>query len=181
MKFVRLVRGMLSSLAVLGMCSPNVSLAAGPDAKPAVADVALADGGLLRGQVVDPHTGVVAANLPVTVRMQDQIVASTRTDAAGRFAVQRLRGGVHQIIAGDSQGMYRFWSPGTAPPSAQVDAVVYLEPAAPARPNVPITYTYGGRDGGFKMLLTNPIIVGAVIATAIAVPIVLSQRHHASP
>jgi hypothetical protein len=162
------------------MCVPQAAVAIGPDLKPAVTDVALADGGLLQGQVVNPQSGVGAANMPVTLRMQDQIVATTTTDAAGRFAVQRLRGGVHQVIAGESQGIYRFWSPGTAPPSAQVNAVVYTQPITAANPSVPITYTQAGGDGGFKMFLANPIVIGAVVATAIAVPVVLNNSHHHS-
>jgi hypothetical protein len=178
----KFVRAAILSLATLGMCLPQAAMAVGPDVKPLVSDVALADGGLLQGKVVNPQTGVGAANLPVTLRMQDQIVATTTTDVAGRFAVQRLRGGVHQIIAGENQAIYRFWSPGTAPPSAQATAVVYMQPATAARPNVPITYTDGGGDGGgFKMFFANPIVIGAVVATAIAVPIALNNAHHASP
>jgi hypothetical protein len=114
------------------------------------------------------------------LRVQDQIVATTTTDAAGRFAVQRLRSGVHQVIAGENQALYRFWSPGTAPPSAQVKAVVYMQPATTSQPNVPVTYT-DGEEGGLKMVLANPIIIGAIVATAIAVPIALNNSHHASP
>jgi hypothetical protein len=175
----RAIRAAVLSLATLGICLPQPAMAIGPEVKPLVTDVALADGGLLRGQVINPQSGAGAANLPVTLRVQDQIVATATTDAAGRFAVQRLRGGVHQIIAGENQAVYRFWSPGTAPPSAQVKAIVYMQPATTSQPNVPVTYTDG--EGGFKMLLVNPIVIGAVVATAIAVPIALNNSHSASP
>ncbi len=182
MRTRKIVGAAVVYLAALGMCLPQAAMAVSLELKPVVTDVALTDGGVLHGQVVNPQTGVGAANLPITLRVQDQIVASTTTDAAGRFAIQNVRGGEHQIIAGENQGIYRFWSAGTAPPSAQATAVVYMQPVTATQPNVPLTYTDdGGQGGGLKMFLANPLVIGAIVATAIAVPLALSHHHSASP
>ena len=122
----RLVRAVMVSLATLGICLPEVTFAAAPPPAPAVVDIALADGGVLHGQVVDLQGGRVA-NVPVSVKAQDREVARAITTAEGRFAVQGLRGGVYQVAAGEGQGVYRLWAANTAPPSAQKDAIVYTQ------------------------------------------------------
>jgi len=173
----RLVGTVFALLAVVGMLLPQTVLAA----EPVVTDVALSEGGILQGQVVQPQTGLAIASTPVTLKTQDQIVATTTTGSDGRFAIQGVRGGVHQIVAGEGHGVYRFWSPGTAPPSAQANATVYTQTAlAASSPDVPVTLTQNGGGGGVMAFLTNPLVIAGVIATAIAVPIVVANSNHHS-
>ena len=167
MKRGRLIRGVFVSLAVVGLCLPEVALAAEQTPPPVVTDIALAEGGTLHGQLVDLRDGGVAG-APVSLRVQDREVATTTTRADGHFEVQGLRGGVYQVAAGQGNGIYRFWSPGTAPPAAQKGAIVY-------------TQNGGGQGGGLKMLLSNPFVVFGIAATAIAVPVVLNNLRPASP
>src|SRR5688500_8644927 len=102
------------ALAVLPACC----LAA--DAKsevpmPAVADVALARGGLLQGQVVDAK-GSPMKGAPVSVWHENQQVAKTVSDDNGQFQVAGLRGGVHMVVAGQNSSTYRLWTAEAAPP-----------------------------------------------------------------
>jgi hypothetical protein len=164
-----LVRGLAVSLAVLGLCLPEMALAgsqstpaAPPPASRAVVDIALADGGVLHGQVVDLQ-GNNAMGVPVSVKTQDQQIIRTTTVKDGRFTVSGLRGGVYQVAAGQGQGVYRLWTAKAAPPSAQKNAVVYTG------------------AGTLKMLLANPIVVAGVVGTAIAVPIALANSRSSSP
>jgi hypothetical protein len=170
MRTGRLIRSVAILLATIGICLPQVAFAATPAAAtpptPAVVDIALADGGVLHGQVVDLQNRNVAS-VPVTVRAQNQEVARTATTSDGHFAVQGLRGGVYQVAAGEGQGVYRLWTAKAAPPSAQSNAIVYTQ--------------NGGGGGTLKMLLANPIIIAGLVATAIAVPIALANSHSASP
>jgi hypothetical protein len=173
----KLVGTVLVSLAMGGMLFPEMGMAA----EPVVTDVALADGGILQGQVIQPQTGLAMANTPVTLRTQDQVVAVTTTGSDGRFVIQGVRGGVHQLAAGDGQGAYRFWSPGTAPPSAKTSATVYTQTVSEnSNPNVPVALTQHGGKGPVMKFLTNPIVIGAAVATAIAVPIAVANSHHHS-
>jgi hypothetical protein len=145
---------------------PQVVFAAAPSTVPAVVDIALADGGVLHGQVVDLQgSGVTGA--PVAVKTQNRDVATAITTADGHFSVTGLRGGVYQVAAGQDQGVYRLWSAGTAPPSAQNKAIIYTQNGTE------------NAGGGWKMLLTNPIVIAGVVATAVAVPLALS--HHNKP
>lgn len=165
MKTGRFVRTVIVSLATLGICLPEVTFASAPPATPAVVDIALADGGVLHGQVIDLQGGRVA-NVPISVKAQDREIARATTTPEGRFAVQGLRGGVYQVAAADGQGVYRLWAANTAPPSAQ-NAIVYTQCAQP--------------HGTLKMLLTNPIVVAGLVATAIAVPVALANSGSGSP
>ena len=70
--------------------------------------------------------------------------------------------------SGEGHGIYRFWSPGTAPPAAQKGAIVY-------------TQNGNGGGGGLKMFLSNPIVIAGIVATAIAVPVALNNSHPSSP
>jgi hypothetical protein len=178
MKIARFVRSVFISLATLGMCFPQVVFAATHTPAPAVVDVALSDGGVLHGRVVDLQ-GSGAAGVPVVVRAQDKNVASITTAADGSFSVQGLRGGVYQVAAGKGQGVYRLWSAGTAPPVAQTSAVVYTQ-SSMVNSDV-VVYTQNGGGGGLKMWLANPIVIAGIVATAIAVPVALANSHHASP
>jgi hypothetical protein len=158
------------ALSTLGLCLPQVALADTPTTAttapaPAVVDIALADGGVLHGQLVDMQAGN-AANAPVVVRTKSQEVARTVTASDGRFSVTGLRGGVYQVAAGQGQGVYRLWTAKAAPPSAQKSALVYTQ--------------FGGA-GGFKMLLANPIVVAGVVATAVAVPVAIANSKSSSP
>jgi len=165
MKTGRLVRGMVVSLAVFGMCIPGMAFAASPPSAPAVVDIAMADGGVLHGQLVDLQGGS-ATGVPVSVKAQDQKVIRTTTVKDGRFTVQGLRGGVYQVAAGQGQGVYRLWTAKAAPPSAQKNAIVF---------------TQGILAGGPKMLLANPIVIAGVVATAVAVPVAVANSQPSSP
>jgi len=166
MKIGKLVRNAAISLATLAMCLPQVVFAAAPAPTPAVVDIALADGGVLHGQVVDLQ-GSGTAGVPVSVRTQDREVTSATTTDQGRFSVQGLRGGVYQVATGQGQGVYRLWSAGTAPPSAQKDAIVYTQ------------HGYGSR-GALKMWLSNPLVVAGIVAVAVAVPVALANSGGSS-
>jgi hypothetical protein len=134
---------------------------------PAVTDVALKDGGVLNGQVVDLR-GSGVTGVSVTLGTQNKEVAATTTSAEGRFAVSGLRGGIYHVAAAEGHGVYRLWSAGTAPPSAQNSILVYTQDEEQNR-------------SGLKMLLANPIVIAGLVATAVAVPLALSHSHPASP
>jgi hypothetical protein len=165
MKIGRLVRSAMIALATLGICLPEITLAASEPTPPAVVDIAMADGGVLQGQVVDLQ-GASTTGIPVSVRAQNQEIIRTTTAKDGRFTVQGLRGGVYQVAAGEGQGVYRLWTANAAPPSAQRNAIVF---------------TQNGGGGGLKMFLTNPIVIAGIVATAIAVPVALANSNPSSP
>ena len=158
-------------LAVWGLCLPPivVTAAAPDDLAPGTKDVALEQGGMLVGQVVDSE-GSGVANSPVTLQFDNQPIATSMTDGNGVFAFQQVRGGVHQVAAREMRGTYRLWEPGTAPPSAQPSARL-ITGTAPLR----------GTWARTRMFLSNPWVIGALVATAIAVPVAISLSDDKSP
>jgi hypothetical protein len=173
------------TLAMVGLAVPQVRAADLPrqsrpvDPQPVptapaavpVSDVALADGGVLRGQVVNPQ-GAPLPSQAVAVRQQQRIIASARTDQDGRFSISGLPGGVYQIATADGAGVYRLWAPQTAPPAAQ--------PAAMIVSGQQVVRGQLGGGGGVRSFLTSPWVLAGLLAAAISIPIALSNRDKIS-
>jgi hypothetical protein len=168
MKRLGIIKGSVVLLAVLGLCLPQPLLAAVPAVQmPVAIDVALEDGGILIGQVVDPQ-GIAQIDVPVALSQGDQEIATAKTDAQGFFAFRGLRGGVYQLAAADGAGMYRLWAPRTAPPTAQRGALIVSgQDMARGQYN---WYNWGGR---LKAWLSNPWVIAGIVATAVAVPVAI--------
>ena len=163
------------ALSTIGILLPQSLWAAQPAgpiptqaALPTITDVRLHDGGLLRGQVMDA-TGLSLSGTAVTIRQGEREIGQTVTDGRGQFAVQGLRGGTYQVVAGQGYGVYRLWAPHTAPPIAQ-DAALLVSGDNVVR----------GQGGPLMMFLTNPWVVTGIILTAIAVPIAVHNRDRGS-
>jgi hypothetical protein len=166
-------------LAAFGMCLPATnavgnevttatSAVAPPATRTGIHDVALTQGGLLVGQIVDDKMKPMA-DKEVVVQVDGRTTATTTTDANGVFAVTGLRGGVHQVIVDNSTENARLWAPGTAPPQAASHMRF-----VPGRGDV-VRGQWGPPPAYNSMaaFATNPWVIAGVVATAIAVPIVL--------
>jgi hypothetical protein len=84
----------------------------------AIEDVSLGEGESFHGVVLS-DSGQPIADAEVELSQLGHPVAVSRTDDAGQFGFQGLRGGVHLVKAGQSAQLLRLWAPGTAPPHAQ--------------------------------------------------------------
>jgi hypothetical protein len=166
MKFAVIIRGLVVSLAVLGVCLPQHLLASTPAKQsPVVVDVALGQGGVFIGQVVDTN-GAVKAKTPVSLRLRDREIAKSKTDANGFFAFSGLRGGVYQVVAAKGVAAFRVWAERTAPPTAEKGALIVT-----GRDLVRGNY-YGGHTGAWmKYYLSNPWVVAGLVTTSVAVPV----------
>ena len=85
--------------------------------------IALHEGGVLYGQVVDAKNKPVA-NQQVRILSQGRLVIATKSNAEGRFGAQKMRGGIHTIELGGTSQSVRLWAPTTAPPSADQAVVI---------------------------------------------------------
>jgi hypothetical protein len=129
-----------------------------------IVDVALGEGGVFTGQVVDSQNLGVQFTEVVLLR-NGQEVARTRTDIEGRFAVGGLRGGVYIVSSHQGVGVFRLWSPRTAPPTAESTGM--LVTGNLARGNM------GG--GGFLYMISNPWVIAGLVAVAIALPLAIDN------
>ena len=121
-----------TGIAGFGLVLPTGAMAAQPDATPiaardpaapSIVDVKLGEGGTLSGQVVDAQ-GVPMALTTVTVRAAGTDVASTVTDAQGRFSVAGVHGGMIEVNAAGGTSMLRVWTANASPPSANKSVLI---------------------------------------------------------
>ncbi|MEX0642393.1 MAG: carboxypeptidase-like regulatory domain-containing protein [Pirellulales bacterium] len=135
-------------------------------------DVALRQGGMLVGQVVN-QAGAPQAGTVVSVRYADREVVQTTTDENGVFAAQGLRGGQYQLATKYGQSICRLWAADTAPPSAQQAALIVADE------NIvrgQFGYPGNGPVGDWvEWMKTHPYLTAGVVAAAIAIPIALSD------
>ncbi len=132
--------------------------ASSPGRSSSVQDVQLGGNGLLRGMCRD-SSGRPLPGVPIVIRHQLRPVMTVRTDSQGVFSVKEMRGGVYQFEAPDAVSVVRVWAEGTAPPQAKEAVTLVSEPDR-VRAQRP-----------FAEVITNPLVVAAVIAAAIAIPI----------
>lgn len=171
MEWTKRLRGLLVATASVSMLLPQFAYAAssGPLSNPssaAIRDVALRDGGVLTGQVLDTE-GIPVAATPVAVMDRERAVATALTDKDGRFEMAGVKAGVYQVATAKGVTVCRLWAPRTAPPAAQPDALV-------VNGNTLIR----GADGcgsGVISFLSNPWVLGAIVAAAIAIPLALDD------
>ena len=132
MKRIRCFQYAAAAIATLGMVTPPGALAADASRAavqasrpetPAVLDVGLGEGGTLVGQVVNAQ-GAPLAKASVTVRCSGSAVASAVTDRQGSFAVGGLQGGVFEVNSAGGSGVYRLWTAGASPPSANKGVLI---------------------------------------------------------
>jgi hypothetical protein len=191
MKNFRILQRISVAIACLGLLLPGQLFAAAPvdSARPTtqLSDISLHEGGVFAGQIVGENGNPLAA-VPVSLKYQGSEIAHVTTDANGAFAVRGVRTGVYTVHASDAVGCYRAWNGATAPPSAKPGALLVshkeivrgqgCDCGATTASDCTCGNTLG--CGGLPGFLTNPIVIGAVVATAIAVPLAISENGSGS-
>ncbi|MBN1854823.1 MAG: hypothetical protein JW829_18970 [Pirellulales bacterium] len=166
MKHRTWIQEMAVVTACLGMVLPPMAMAAPPLPR-TTPDIALQQGGVLTGQVVDAQ-GIPQAKAPISIRQAGVEVSRVTADKEGHFKTSGLHGGVFHLVTTDGQAMYRVWTEGTAPPAAQKDALLVTG-------NVVRGQWFGGGSW-----LTNPWVLSAIVAAAIAIPIAVHDNDSGS-
>ncbi len=153
-----------ATIACTGMLVPTSAMATSPAA--GNHDVALREGGVLVGQVVNPQ-GVARANAPVSIRYADYEVVRTTTDEHGVFAAKGLRGGQYQLMTENGVSVCRLWAADTAPPAAR--------PAALLVAGDNVVRGQGMAHDWVTWMKAHPYLTAGTVATAIAVPLALAD------
>ena len=199
MKTLSILRHLAVLMAAVGLCAPQLALANAPEGIPQalVMDVQLHEGGLLLGQVVTPDNEPVAG-VEVKLTSEGAPVAAAKTGAGGRFAFRGLQGSkVYQVTTNSALETCQVWDKHLAPPSAQ-PGVLIVSGSRTVRGQCGGYQCGGGQCGGSRCggsqcgggtggcgvlrLLANPLVMAAVVATAVAVPVALhNSRGPRSP
>ncbi len=156
------------SVAILSCFGMLVSPVAAAPLTVAPKDVTLHEGGVLLGQVVDAQ-GANVALTQVTLYAGGKEIARTQSDNTGKFSISGLKGGVYQVASANNRGVYRLWSPQTAPPAAG-RGVMLVSGSDIARGQ-------GGSPFGgvVNWIAKHPIMTAGAVAAAIAIPIALDD------
>lgn len=115
-------------IMTIGLVIPAVGMA--DEAKPAVktakqkiTDVSLRADGILIGHVVNAQ-GEPIPSAQVKVIHGRDVIAKVSSDRNGGFIVRRLRGGVHQVVAGQGSQIVRLWTAKAAPPASMAKLTI---------------------------------------------------------
>jgi hypothetical protein len=150
-------------------------------------DVALSNGGMLSGQVVNAE-GQPLAGETVLLRSNGKEMARCQSGKDGSFQVASLKGGAVEVSAVGVAGNCRLWAPGTAPPAAQTGLLVVAEGdvvrgqhmgrSVPGR-----SYRGGvrGHGGGLLgLMIDHPLVTAGAVGAAIAIPLAVSNDESPS-
>ncbi|TVS07967.1 MAG: carboxypeptidase regulatory-like domain-containing protein [Planctomycetaceae bacterium] len=165
------LRGILVALATVSMMLPTSGFAMEPIAEHAspsisIIDVALSEDGSLRGQVLDLQ-GTPMTQTTVAVVQQGNVLATTQTDAQGRYTFNEMNTGFYQVVTDQGLTVCRVWTAETAPPSALAETLV-VDGLQTVR---------GGMNGRpWGSFLSNPWVLGGIVAAAIAIPLALDKK-----
>jgi hypothetical protein len=128
---------------------------------PAIHDVALHKGGVLLGELVDAQ-GNGAAKIEVQLMQHGAPLRQGRTDESGQFLFDGLPGGIYQIVTPTNAAVIRAWSPSTAPPAARPHVMLVVHQSTIRTQN------------SHPANLSRHVVLGLVIAAAVAVPIAIA-------
>lgn len=169
-------------LACLGLLIPRSALLAEQptEAGQKIVDVALDSAGVFHGHVVDAG-GQPVAMANVRMLRDGNPLVSTVTNDQGGFDVASLQGGVYSVQLADQTHLLRLWAANTAPPHANQGFTVATGTVARGQSCTANSCTgmCGGTCGACKGgwgFLTNPWVIGAAVAAAIAIPIAVSNN-----
>lgn len=181
----RIMRGVTAGVTTVAMLMQPQLLVAGESASAAPvktvasartvqapSDVVLQDKGVLVGRIVDAQ-GLPVAKSPVSFQTAGKEVTRVVSDDQGRFEAKGLHGGVYRVASTGHNGVYRLWSPRTAPPAAAKGLSIVSQPVDVVRGQ------YGGGSNPFsavgQWIAEHPIITAGAVAAAIAIPIALDD------
>jgi hypothetical protein len=173
-----------SALALMSMALLIGPAQSAESAKAKSIDVALRNGGILIGQVVDSD-GQSLPGTEIVLSSGGKEIGRCQTGKEGWFQVGGLKGGSIEVAAAGTTGNCRVWSPGTAPPAAQQGLLVVAESdvvrgqhmtgRAPRR-----GYGRGGNGGLLGLMIDHPLVTAGAVGAAIAVPLAVSNDESPS-
>ena len=162
------------SLLLAGLLSVGSPLMAGEPVEIRSSDVALNEGGLLKGTVLNtaaqPVTGVA-----VDVLHADKVVATSISNDQGEFTVKGLRNGAHVVKVGTTQKTVRLWGSDTAPPAAMENIAIVVDDEAVRGQSGLVS---GSQAGGFIASNAGALLL---IGGAAAITLGTTLDNHAEP
>ncbi len=147
-------------------------------------DVSLNDQNQLVGRVVNQQ-GIGLTGATVHVRRHQKHIASVKANEKGVFHTGPLTGGLYQVAVAEKTVDLRVWRGAAAPPRAVKLATVVVGPTVRAQSCTQPGCGLAGCDGscggaagvtrGPFSFMFHPLVIGAAVAAAIAIPLALDD------
>lgn len=132
-----------------------------------IPDVSLSREGIFSGKVVNAQ-GRPIAKAEITFCQSNKVITKVSTYDQGDFYVSGLPPGVYQLFVSPNQVVtVRVWDGQTAPPSARSELLVVVDDLT----------VRGQRRIGELLPLESTVVVGAMVAAAIAIPIAVANSN----
>ena len=133
--------------------------------RPRAVDISLSQNGVFSGKVVDAQARPVE-KAEILFRQSGKQVAKVSTSRNGDFDVTGLTPGVYQIVVlPDRTLTVRVWNKRSAPPVARPELLIVIGDDT----------IRGQRRIGELLPLENTVVVGGMVAAAIAIPIAIAN------
>ena len=155
MKLLKQVRRCLIVGATLGLLMPQAAFAGERTRISPIRDVALQQGGTLRGELMSAQ-GHGAAGQTISLATDGELVAKAVVGADGKFFIGGLRPGVYSVVSGYTQSTLRLWSQAAAPPAAAPELLLVQQQSQIAR----------GQFPNHLPQWDHPLLVGGLLITA---------------
>ncbi|MEM6799524.1 MAG: carboxypeptidase-like regulatory domain-containing protein [Planctomycetota bacterium] len=169
----------LVALLVASLATPVAAVeTAGKPERPTTDDVALTKEGLFAGQLVDPQ-GAPLADAKVRLFDASGKPVEGTTNELGQFAYRGVSSGLYYLQAGDAVQAVRVWPHKIAPPSAK-KGVLLISKEETVRGQYAPPSGLNAFVKRSKRLLSNPLAVTAIVATAVAVPVAVHNADDGS-
>ncbi|QDU57414.1 carboxypeptidase-like regulatory domain-containing protein [Aeoliella mucimassa] len=172
---VRIVTVMALLTGQQVIAAPPVEQAPQVEEAASSVDVALSEGGVLQGYVVDAQ-GVPAMGIEVKLTAPDGQMVSTISDHKGRFGYRGLAGAAYQLETENGVVACRAWTAEAAPPRAATSLlVVHDDTLVRGQWSAPPMVNH--TTGRLKRAFTNPFFVATVVGAAIAIPVAIHNAN----
>lgn len=123
MKSFKKLQATLAMISCIGFILPTTVVGAVASPASFAQDVAMGQGGVLQGKVMNA-SGSVVPGAKVQIHQAGDVVDTVATDAEGTFRFNELRGGVYQVATAGAATQFRLWASQTAPPNASQAALL---------------------------------------------------------
>lgn len=176
MRLSKALQTSIAALAWLGMvCQGAVGLSADdrdPPVQPKVHDVRLDRDGRFQGLVVDGQGTPLSSEAVILRRIgrRSEETLESQTDAQGKFAFRPMTGGMYHLETSEGLTSCRLWTFEAAPPSS-AERILVINDSRIARGQHPISHLF----------TSDPVLMAAVVATAIAIPIIIHKTRDDPP
>jgi hypothetical protein len=150
---------------------------AAPVAREAVQirDVELGPHGQFAGQIVNAQGKPISGAAIILRNRSVQLQAISNTQ--GQFQFSSLSGGTYHLEGGQGGQLCRLWKNGTAPPKANGQMLLVQQDGPVALGQNCGTPVCGspvrGGTSRAKRFLTHPLVIGGLVAAAIAIPVAI--------